>query len=100
MSLLSQVQAKPGRGGGGRTVDKFPQIVLGGRSDDDHDVPRQEVTDPLARLYRDRRSFPNKKIQSRDFKTACFVFCSFRFLIRGTMSSGSQDLSAAAPPSV
>lgn len=45
-------------------------------------------------------SFPNNCIQSRDFKTACFVFCSFRCLIRGMMSSDSRDLSAAAPPSV
>lgn len=53
MSLLGQVQARPGKGGVGRTVDEFPQVAFGG-SDDDGDAPRQHpsrVTDPSARLY-------------------------------------------------
>lgn len=52
MSLLGQVQDKPGRGS---HCGQVPQVVWGGRGDDDDDdAPRQhpsQVTDPLARLY-------------------------------------------------
>lgn len=53
MSLLGQVQAKPGQGVS-RTMDKFPKLFGGSDDDDDDDAPRQhpsQVTDPSARLY-------------------------------------------------
>lgn len=100
MSLLGQVQARPGNRVG-RTVDEFPKSF--GVSDDDDDAPRQHpsrVSDPFCETVQLGDPPQIKKIQSRESKTACFVFCSFRFLTQGTMSSGSRDLSATGPPSV
>lgn len=62
MSLIGQIQARPGKGIG-RTVDEFPK--LGGvcndedDGDDEDDAPCQhpsQVTDPSARLY----SYPSQ----------------------------------------
>lgn len=102
MSLLSQFQAKPGRG---QTVDWFPPPAPNTSPGGVMMIVMFHANSHLRFLIQQqdrtaRTSFPKNCIQSRDFKTACFVFCSFRCLIRGMMSSDSRDLSAAAPPSV
>lgn len=86
MSLLGRVQAKPGKGVG-RTVDTSSPKYFD--NDDDDDAPRQhpaQVIDPSARLYSweilPKTKKQTKKIQSRESKTACFVFCSFHCLKR------------------
>lgn len=105
MSLLGQ--AKPGRRRRMRRrrrshYGRVPHVVRGGA------IMMKETMEGLShsmpasigKTVQPGHPSQIQKIQSRNSKTACFVFCSFHCLTLGKRSSGSRDPSAAGPPSV